>query len=89
MPVRFFELNLKKNIKLTFTRADLKLPLRRHHLGIGARDFNTGIKTSAIVRLDHIAPVNVVVANGTVVGSLWTRVTLLRPAVGVSYKFYR
>lgn len=39
-------------------RADLELPLRRHDLGVDARDGDAGVHARAVVRLDHVASVD-------------------------------
>ena len=67
-----------------FTWSDLELPLGGHHFGIGTRYFNPSIKTGSVVSLYYITPVDIVMTDGTVVGTLWTGITLFWPAVGMS-----
>jgi hypothetical protein len=62
-------------------RADLELPLRRHNLGVDARDVDAGVQASTVVRLNDVAGENFPSADTAVVGALGTRETTLRPAV--------
>lgn len=65
--------------------SNLELPLGGHHLGVGAGNLNARVETGTVMRLDDVTPVDIVVANGTVVRALGTRVTLFWPAVRMTW----
>lgn len=65
-------------------RKMLTLPLRRHHLGVGSRDLDTGVETSLVVRLDDVALHNLSSPDTTVVRSLGCWETVLGPSVWAS-----
>ena len=66
---------------LALARTDLELPLRRHHLGVDARDGDAGVQARAVVRLDHVARKHLAGADTAVVRSLRARETADRPSV--------
>lgn len=68
----------------TLTRADLELPLRRHNLGVDARDLDTGVETGAVVGLDEVTGKDLAGTDTTVVGALGTGETVLGPAVDLA-----
>lgn len=57
----------------------LKLPLRRHNLGIAAGDFHPGIQTGPIVSLDDLTTDHFVGANAAIIGALRAREAVLGP----------
>lgn len=63
-----------------FAWADLELPLRRHDLGVDARDIDTGVEASAVVGLDEVAGKHLAGSDTAVVGALGTRETALWPS---------
>lgn len=62
----------------------LVLPLRRHDLGIGTGNGNTGVETSSVVSLDNVAPYDLVGADPAVVGPLGPGEPISGPAKGPS-----
>src|SRR6185437_4786328 len=60
--------------------AHLELPLAHHHLGVGALDGEAGLDTGGGVPLDDLPARHLVAADPAVVGALWRRVAVDRPA---------
>lgn len=65
----------------TSARSDLELPLGRHNLGIGSRDFDAGVQASLVVSLNDISAKNLSSTNTTVVWALRTGETIGGPSV--------
>jgi hypothetical protein len=65
----------------TLARADLELPLRRHHLGVDARDVDAGVQAGAVVCLDEVAGKHPAGTDTAVVRALGTGETTLGPAI--------
>ena len=59
----------------------MEFPLGRHDLGVDTRDFNAGVQTGFVVRLDDISGVDLTGSNTAVVWSLGTWETALRPTI--------
>ena len=62
-------------------RPHLVLPLRGHHLGVGAGDVDARVQTRLVVRVDHVARVDLARAVAAVVGALRGGEAVVRPAV--------
>lgn len=63
-------------------RANLVLPLAGHDFSVDARDRDVREHAGAVVRLSDAAAVGVLEADRAVVGSLGSRLAVLRPSVG-------
>ena len=61
--------------------ANLVLPLSGHHLGICTGNLDSGIHASLVVSLDDVTAVDLSCSHTTVVWTLRTRETVLRPAI--------
>jgi len=61
----------------------LELPLGRHNLSIGTRDFYTSEQASLVVSLDDVSAVDLASADTAVVWALWTWVATNWPAIGL------
>ena len=66
----------------SIARTNLKLPLRRHNLGIDTGDLDARIQTGAIMSLHDIATVDFPRPDTAVVRTLSPRVPILGPSVG-------
>ena len=70
----------------TFTRSNLIFPLTWHDLSICARNFNTSIKTSFVMSISNSATKSNITTNRTVVRSLRSWMTTLRPSIRMNCK---
>lgn len=66
-----------------FAGAHLVLPLTRHHLGIGPRQFDSSVQTRAVIHVRHNSSVAIVCSHRAIVGSLRGWVPIQRPSKGL------
>merc|ERR1712060_370606 len=64
------------------TRSNLVLPLAWHDLGVGARDLDASVEASTVVGISNDTTEAVVSANGAVVRSLGSGISVVRPSKG-------
>ena len=61
---------------------DLVFPLARHDLSVGTRNLDSGVKTSAVVSVSDDSTEAVVGADGAIVWSLGSGISVVRPSDG-------
>lgn len=75
------DISLQQLTSNALTRANLKLPLGWHDLGVDTRDLDPGVQASLVVGLNDVSAEDLARANTAVVWSLGCWETTLGPAV--------
>jgi hypothetical protein len=73
----------------TSAGSNLVLPLTRHDLSIGARDFDACVETGLVVSVGNEATEAHVGASGAVIGALLSGVSVIGPSKGVDGELCR
>lgn len=65
----------------TLTRADLVLPLGRHHLGVDTRDLDSSVQACLVMSLHNVSAEDLASTDSAIVRALGSWKSSLRPAI--------